>query len=140
MDYRGLWSHRCNDLPPLWTKMTMLVYKGVDVKVRLRTKMHLYNNRFFSSTEPLTPFIFANLPTEIILIIFAYAARPTFCQNEDYESTNPYSSALALCRVSKLVRRAVLPVLLRTVLLTEDCNVSAFVHALRIQKAYAQQG
>ncbi|OAX40292.1 hypothetical protein K503DRAFT_768694 [Rhizopogon vinicolor AM-OR11-026] len=89
--------------------------------------------------ETITRFPFVNLSTELCLLIFAYAARPTFAQTDDYDARNPYSSALALCRVSHIVRRAVLPELLRTVLLSEDSNVTAFVHALRMQKAYAEQ-
>ncbi|OJA13516.1 hypothetical protein AZE42_08207 [Rhizopogon vesiculosus] len=90
--------------------------------------------------ETITRFSFVDLSTELCLLIFAHAARPTFAQSNDYDAINPYSSALALCRVSRIVRRAVLPELLRTVLLSEDSNVTAFVHALHMQKAYAEQG
>ncbi|KAG0701179.1 hypothetical protein DFH29DRAFT_773609, partial [Suillus ampliporus] len=79
------------------------------------------------------------LPTELVLLILRYAAEPTFSQANTYDKENPYSSALALCRVSKLFRRAALPQLLHTVLLSARHSVPAFVHALRMQKAYAQQ-
>ncbi|KAG2073277.1 hypothetical protein BDR04DRAFT_1095165 [Suillus decipiens] len=86
-----------------------------------------------------SPFPFANLSTELILVIFVHAARPTFDKTGDDDSKNPYASALSLCRVSKIVRRTVLPELLRTVLLPEYSNVTAFVRALRMQQAFALQ-
>lgn len=88
--------------------------------------------------RPIARFPFVNLSTELVLLILAFAARPDFAQTD--EEKNPYSSALALCRLSRITRRAVLPQLLRTVLLSEDNNVISFVHALRMQKVYRQQG
>ncbi|KAJ8589527.1 hypothetical protein M405DRAFT_205880 [Rhizopogon salebrosus TDB-379] len=67
-----------------------------------------------------------DLPTELCLLILTYAARPI-------------SSALALCHVSGIVRRIVLPQLLHTVILSKPDNVLAFMHALHMQGAYAQQ-
>ncbi|KAG0701189.1 hypothetical protein DFH29DRAFT_831809 [Suillus ampliporus] len=52
---------------------------------------------------------------------------------------NPYASALALCRVSKLFRRAALPKILHTISLSAPHSVTAFLHALQMQKAYAQK-
>jgi hypothetical protein len=82
---------------------------------------------------------FHNLPIELCHLIFTYAARPIFTPNERLCFTNPYTSALALCRVSRTVRRAVLPELLHTVLLERHRKVSAFVHALSMQKVYAKR-
>ncbi|KAG1723020.1 uncharacterized protein EDB91DRAFT_185665 [Suillus paluster] len=90
--------------------------------------------------EPVTRLTSVELPTELVLMILKYAATPTFSQAEKYDAKNPYASALALCRVSRDVRRAVLPELLHTVLLPENRHLTAFLHALRMQKEYAQQG
>jgi len=89
--------------------------------------------------QATSPFPFANLSTELILLIFAHAATPTFVKSSDDTSENPYASALSLCHVSKIVRRTVLPELLRTVMLPEYKNVTAFVRALRMQRAFALQ-
>ncbi|KAG2338272.1 hypothetical protein BDR05DRAFT_969342 [Suillus weaverae] len=89
--------------------------------------------------QATSPFPFANLSLELVLLIFAHAARPTFVKTGDNEPKNPYASALSLCRVSKIVRRTVLPELLRTILLPEYNNVTAFVRALRMQQAFALQ-
>lgn len=72
--------------------------------------------------EPITRFPFAELPADL------------------YDARSPYSSALALCRVSKIVRRVVLPELLHTILLPDSRHVVKFVHALRMQKAYKEKG
>jgi hypothetical protein len=90
--------------------------------------------------EPTTRFPFAELPVELAFMIFEYAARPTFDQADLYDARSPYSSALTLCRVSKIVRRVVLPELLHTVLLPDSRHVKKFVHALRMQKAYREKG
>ncbi|KAG1732551.1 hypothetical protein EDB19DRAFT_1609647, partial [Suillus lakei] len=79
---------------------------------------------------------FSDLPTEIALLILEEAARPTFSQCDKYSDRNPYSSALALCRVSRKLRHAVLPYMLDTILLPQLRNVRAFVNALHIQKKY----
>ncbi|KAG1770544.1 hypothetical protein EV702DRAFT_1123577 [Suillus placidus] len=91
--------------------------------------------------EPPTPisFRFSDLPTELALLIFKYAAQTTFAQHARYTTRNPYSSALSLSRVSKFVRRTVLPEILHTVLLPEARHVTAFVRALRMQKTYVDQ-
>ncbi|KAG1726952.1 uncharacterized protein EDB91DRAFT_1339542 [Suillus paluster] len=86
--------------------------------------------------EPTSQIPLFDLPTELVLCIIKHAARPTF----DKSNENPYSSALSLCRVSRILRHVVLPELLHTVLLPEYRNVAAFVRALRLQNAYAQQG
>jgi hypothetical protein len=56
--------------------------------------------------RPIARFPFVNLSTELVLLILAFAARPDFAQTD--EEKNPYSSALALCRLSRITRRAVL--------------------------------
>ncbi|KAG1744098.1 uncharacterized protein EDB91DRAFT_1050809 [Suillus paluster] len=86
--------------------------------------------------QPTSQFPFVHLSTELVLLILRYASRPTFFKTHK----NPYSSALSLCRVSKIIRRTVLPEILHTVLLSEYHNMTAFVHALRLQNTYAQQG
>ncbi|KAG2050934.1 hypothetical protein BDR06DRAFT_1010874 [Suillus hirtellus] len=81
---------------------------------------------------------FNDLPTELALIIFKHAAQPPFVQHAPY-TRDPYSSALSLCQVSKIVRRAVLPELLHTVLLSTARHLLAFVRARRMQKTYMDQ-
>ncbi|KAG2142948.1 hypothetical protein DEU56DRAFT_792636 [Suillus clintonianus] len=88
--------------------------------------------------EPITQFPFTDLPVELALIILRYSAIPSFDQDNLYDARNPYSFALALCCVSRVVRRAVLPELLHTILLQDARNVRLFVHALRMQKTYAE--
>ncbi|KAG1830294.1 hypothetical protein DFJ58DRAFT_711234 [Suillus subalutaceus] len=90
--------------------------------------------------EPIALFSFTDLPVELAFVIFEYAARPTFDQADLYDARSPYSSALALCRVSKIVRRVVLPELLHTILLRDLRRAEKFVHALRMQKAYRKKG
>ncbi|KAG1881202.1 hypothetical protein F4604DRAFT_1550737, partial [Suillus subluteus] len=82
---------------------------------------------------------FSDLPTELVLLIFKYAAQPDFAQPDTYTTKNPYSSALSLSCVSKVVRRTVLPELLHTVLLPEARHVAAFIQALRMQKKYVDR-
>ncbi|KAG1822936.1 uncharacterized protein BJ212DRAFT_1477339 [Suillus subaureus] len=84
-------------------------------------------------------FPFGDLPVELALLILGHAAQPSFSQTEQYKSKNPYSFALALCLVSKEVRKTVLPEILHTVLLPQLRNVTAFVDTLRMQQAYDQQ-
>ncbi|KAG1725067.1 uncharacterized protein EDB91DRAFT_1254926 [Suillus paluster] len=69
------------------------------------------------------------LPTELVLLILSYAAKPTFSQADNYDAKNPYASAATLCLVSRIVRRTVLPELLHTHSST----------LFSMQKAYAQQ-
>ncbi|KIK34036.1 hypothetical protein CY34DRAFT_813195 [Suillus luteus UH-Slu-Lm8-n1] len=83
-------------------------------------------------------FPFSDLPVEIALIIFKYAAKPTFSQKEEYNDQNPYANALSLCLVSRLVRHTVLPKLLDTVLLPTRRNIEAFASALELQKKYTE--
>ncbi|KAG1808643.1 uncharacterized protein BJ212DRAFT_641872 [Suillus subaureus] len=82
---------------------------------------------------------FSDLPTELALLIFKYAARPNFAQPDTHTPKNPYSSALSLSYVSKVVRRTVLPELLYTVSLPEARHVAAFILALRTQKKYVDR-
>ncbi|KAG1784636.1 uncharacterized protein HD556DRAFT_208217 [Suillus plorans] len=82
---------------------------------------------------------FSNLPIEILLIIFQDAAEPTFSQREKYNNKNPYSTALSLCLVSRLVRRTILPHFLHTILLRRRHSVKKFANALLMQKAYAEK-
>ncbi|OAX33133.1 hypothetical protein K503DRAFT_550309 [Rhizopogon vinicolor AM-OR11-026] len=87
--------------------------------------------------QPIPRFPFANLSTELVLLILTFAARPDFART--HEEKNPYSSAITLCRVSRITRHAVLPQLLHTVLLSEESNVTSFMNALRMQELYRQQ-
>ncbi|KAG1786697.1 uncharacterized protein HD556DRAFT_1192886, partial [Suillus plorans] len=82
---------------------------------------------------------FSDLPTEIILTICKDAAQPTFSQREKYDMKNPYSTALSLCLVSRLVRRIILPDFLHTILLRRHHSLKKFANALFIQKAYAEK-
>ncbi|KAG2112018.1 uncharacterized protein F5147DRAFT_792708 [Suillus discolor] len=81
----------------------------------------------------------SDLPIEILLIIFKEAAQPTFSQREKYDNKNPYSTALSLCLVSRLVRRTILPDFLHTILLRRRRSVEKFANALLMQKAYAEK-
>ncbi|KAG1788301.1 uncharacterized protein HD556DRAFT_861880 [Suillus plorans] len=87
--------------------------------------------------EPIS-FRLNDLPTELALIIFKHAAQPPFAQYAPF-TRDPYSSALSLCQVSKIVRRAALPEILHTVLLSTTRDLLAFVRALRMQKTYIDQ-
>jgi hypothetical protein len=90
--------------------------------------------------DTLAQFPYTDLPTEIGFLILTYAARPTFSQtNPRWYGRSYYPSALALCCVSRTIRRIILPELLHTVFLVKANNVLAFVHALHTQTAYAQQ-
>lgn len=83
---------------------------------------------------------FTDLPTEINFLILTHAARPTFSQTDPrWDGRSYYSSALALCCVSRTIRRIIFPELVHTVFLVKANNVLAFVHALNMQKVYAQQ-
>ncbi|KAG1888434.1 uncharacterized protein F5891DRAFT_1177372 [Suillus fuscotomentosus] len=79
------------------------------------------------------------LPIEIILTICKDAAQPTFSQREKYDIKNPYSTALSLCLVSRLVRRIILPDFLHTILLRRRHSLKKFANALLMQKAYAEK-
>ncbi|KAG2102806.1 uncharacterized protein F5147DRAFT_534213, partial [Suillus discolor] len=79
------------------------------------------------------------LPIETILTICKNAAQPTFSQREKYDIKNPYSTALSLCLVSRLVRRIILPDFLHTILLRRRHSLKKFANALLMQKAYAEE-
>ncbi|KAG2102817.1 uncharacterized protein F5147DRAFT_809867 [Suillus discolor] len=79
------------------------------------------------------------LPIETILTICKNAAQPTFSQREKYDIKNPYSTALSLCLVSRLVRRIILPDFLHTILLRRRHSLKKFADALLMQKAYAEE-
>jgi hypothetical protein len=85
---------------------------------------------------------FVDLPTELVLPILKLAARPNFTLIGDgtLNRRDPYSSARALCLVSRDVRHTILPVMLETVFLWECSQVIAFVDALRMQTGYSEQG
>ncbi|KAG2102825.1 uncharacterized protein F5147DRAFT_286566, partial [Suillus discolor] len=89
--------------------------------------------------EPAIRFTISDLPIEIALIVLTYAAKPTFSQEEKYDDKNPYSTAVSLCLVSRLVRRTILPEFLHTILLRRPNSVNMFENALRVQKAYAEK-
>ncbi|KAG2133733.1 hypothetical protein DEU56DRAFT_888805 [Suillus clintonianus] len=89
--------------------------------------------------KPITTFPFSYLPVELVLIILRYYMQPTFDQTAPYCSNSPYSNARALCHFSRAVRRAVLPQLLHTILLGDNDTVRVFVHALHMQKMYAEK-
>jgi hypothetical protein len=88
--------------------------------------------------DPIAKFPLRDLPTELALLILKYAAQPTFDQTDKYETKSPYSSTLALCLVSKAVRRVALPELLHTVLLSKSQNLRMFIDALHMQQEYAE--
>ncbi|KAG2753556.1 hypothetical protein P692DRAFT_20246636 [Suillus brevipes Sb2] len=83
-----------------------------------------------------TTFRFADLPIELALLVFKYAARPIFDQAQNCERDRAYSSAVKLCLVSKAVRRAVLPELLHTILLSRSQRMRLFMQALLMQEEY----
>lgn len=114
-----------------------MVY-GASIKGLLQTNFSI---SYSPIMEPVTQlsFPFRDLPVELALLILKHAAQPSFSQTEPFQSKNPYSFALDLCLVSKEVRKTVLPEILHTVLLPRLHNVTAFVDALAMQQAYAQQ-
>ncbi|KAG2077740.1 hypothetical protein BDR04DRAFT_566146 [Suillus decipiens] len=87
--------------------------------------------------EPAITFRFSDLPLELAFLILKYAAEPTFSHKENYDE-NPYADAISLCRVSRLVRRTVLPELLHTVSLRRCHSLRMFANALLMQQAYAE--
>ncbi|KAG2352985.1 hypothetical protein BDR07DRAFT_1615306, partial [Suillus spraguei] len=89
--------------------------------------------------EPAIRFRFSDLPREIALMVFKYAAEPTFSQKEEYADKNPYATALSLCLVSRLVRRTILPEFLHTISLRRCLSLKMFANALLMQKAYAEK-
>ncbi|KAF8845950.1 hypothetical protein BDN67DRAFT_1006457 [Paxillus ammoniavirescens] len=78
-------------------------------------------------------FPFSRLSVDLALSIIDFTATPDFQSTSD----NPYACGLALCRVSKAVRRATLPRMLHTVLLTRTGSLTKFVAALRTQKSFS---
>ncbi|KAG1895320.1 uncharacterized protein F5891DRAFT_674714 [Suillus fuscotomentosus] len=92
-----------------------------------------------SIMEPDIDSPFSDLPIEIFLTICKDAAQPTFSQREKYDIKNPYSTALSLCLVSRLVRRIILPDFLHTILLRRHHSLKKFANALLMQKAYAEK-
>ncbi|KAG2356987.1 hypothetical protein BDR07DRAFT_1463791 [Suillus spraguei] len=88
--------------------------------------------------EPAITFRFSDLPLELAFLVLKYAAKPTFSQKESHADENPYANALSLCRVSRLVRRTVLPELLHTILLRRCRSLRMFANALLMQQAYVE--
>ncbi|KZP27563.1 hypothetical protein FIBSPDRAFT_948485 [Athelia psychrophila] len=97
-----------------------------------------------ASTPSNIPFPFDRLSAELALEVIRYASTPTFSPRTRSESQaskkapkNPYSTALALCLVSRAVRHATLPQLLHTVILTAPAQVYAFTRFLRSHRHQA---
>ncbi|OAX33830.1 hypothetical protein K503DRAFT_775177 [Rhizopogon vinicolor AM-OR11-026] len=94
--------------------------------------------------QPIAQSLFGHLPTELVVLILTFSARPHFRRISDVtgrtRGSDVYSSALALCLVSRHIRRLVLPLILETLFLWEDHNVIAFLRALRMQNNYHLQG
>ncbi|KAG1831578.1 hypothetical protein EV424DRAFT_157996 [Suillus variegatus] len=78
-----------------------------------------------------------NLPMELLIPILKDAAQLTFSPREKHVDKNFYSTAVSLCRVSRLFRRIILPEMLHTVFLRH--GVKKFANALLMQKAYAEK-
>ncbi|KAG2050242.1 hypothetical protein BDR06DRAFT_960393 [Suillus hirtellus] len=79
-----------------------------------------------------------NLPMELLIPILKDAAQLTFSPEEDRVDKDFYSTAVSLCRVSRLFRCIILPEMLRTVFL-RDHGLKKFANALLMQKAYAEK-
>ncbi|KAG2109369.1 uncharacterized protein F5147DRAFT_156105 [Suillus discolor] len=79
-----------------------------------------------------------NLPMELLIPILEDAAQLTFFPGEKHVDKNFYSTAVSLCRVSRLFRRIILPKMLHTVFLRGH-GVKKFANALLMQKAYAEK-
>ncbi|KAG2074940.1 hypothetical protein BDR04DRAFT_1150751 [Suillus decipiens] len=77
-------------------------------------------------------FSFTNLPAELALLILRCSTQDTFDKTDKYEARSPYSSILALCLLSKFVRRIALTELLHTILLPKLENLRMFVDALSL--------
>lgn len=85
------------------------------------------------------PFPFNRLSTELALEIIACAATPDFSSAARYPP-KPYLDALSICRVSRAVRSAALPRMIRTVVFSENKKVYAFIRAINMQREYAKEG
>lgn len=76
-------------------------------------------------------FPFSRLSTELVLEIISFAASPEVdCLNSMYGRRGTYTSALALTKVSYDFRQAVMPHLLRTVVLSSSLDVHLFIQTL----------
>ncbi|KAG2049263.1 hypothetical protein BDR06DRAFT_1012360 [Suillus hirtellus] len=78
-----------------------------------------------------------SLPMELLIPILKDAAQLTFSPRAKHVDENFYSTAVSLCRVSRLFRRIILPEMLHTVFLRH--GVKKFANALLMQKAYAEK-
>lgn len=78
-------------------------------------------------------FPFPLLSTELALEILRHATTPDF-SIDSTQGVNPYTPALNFCLVSTSFRQAVMPHLLRTVLLSEDHHIHAFIRAITMQR------
>jgi hypothetical protein len=82
----------------------------------------------------MTGFPFTELSVELAYEIIRFAALPDW-----YETQSPrYATAVALCSVSRSVRRAAMPHLLHTVSLTSASQVLAFVDSVQLQHNHRQ--
>lgn len=79
-------------------------------------------------------FPFAELPTELALEIIRLAAFPE--PQRLYLRCSSYSTVVSLASVSHAVRRAAMPHLLHTVILSTAPQVIAFIHSIRLQHEY----
>lgn len=79
------------------------------------------------------PFQFTQLPTELALNIIHLAALSSV--DQPLKSPRPYySTALSLSLVSSAVRRATMPYLLHTVVLSSSSHLLAFIESILIQR------
>jgi len=79
-------------------------------------------------------FPFHRLSTELAVEVIRHASTPDFGAT----SSNVYSNPLTICLVSHEVRKAAMPQLLHTVLLSQGCNVYAFIRTILMQRTYRQ--
>ncbi|KAG1867067.1 hypothetical protein C8R48DRAFT_704090 [Suillus tomentosus] len=122
--------------------LSLLSQRNLNVHLLLRIQLMLKVLKAgpFLTSYVSNPSIMASkLPIEIILTICKDAAQPTFSQREKYDIKNPYSTALFLCLVSRLVRRIIFPDFLHTILLRRRHSLKKFANALLMQKAYAEK-
>ncbi|TFK44873.1 hypothetical protein BDQ12DRAFT_673732 [Crucibulum laeve] len=90
-------------------------------------------------SKMLPYFPLTELTTELALEIIRLAATPAPDENL-HRRRGYYSTALSLCSVSSTIRRATMPYLLHTIILSSSSDVLSFIDSLRLQKQHMFHG
>ncbi|KAG1794108.1 uncharacterized protein HD556DRAFT_439934 [Suillus plorans] len=123
----------------LWATGSQLVVPATIDEESIKGRLLLTSLASYSSVmeSPIRSHS-GNLPMELLIPILEDAAQLTFSPGEQHVDKNFYSTAVSLCRVSRLFRRIILPKMLHTVFLRGH-EVTKFANALLMQKAYAEK-